>query len=200
MRENHNLQWQIDISVIINKYMQWQFLKGLGIGAFIMAVFMGVFIFLEYIRKSAYYQPNFNSFKYMFFVINILFWLTALCMFLLYAKKYVASYSLNSKEIKMRTRKKGKKNKALHEILFFLNTFTYQTNPAAFSPYALRRSENITIKWKNVRKIIVIPKHQTIIIKGEIGVKMIVFYTQDDKNTVFNAIRSYCPKVQTVER
>jgi len=80
----------------------------------------------------------------------------------------------------------------------FLNTFTYANNPAAFSSETVNKKGIIKIKWKKVRSVVLLKKYQTIIIRGEIGQKMKVFYQRENETVVVEEIKNNFEKITMV--
>nr|WP_321496595.1 hypothetical protein [uncultured Methanolobus sp.] len=193
MSSEKDIEWDIDVSILTNKFILNELLKALGIAALITAAIVGL-ITLPSVLSGDYHSSSSNArdAKYALILIGALFFFTALFIFAYYGNKYMLTYNLDSKGVQTITRENQKaKNSKINFLLIFAGLLT--GNPTAAGTGLLAAShQNQDIKWKKVKKATFYPKSKTIALKAGFGEKSIVFCTPQNYDSVEQYIKNMC--------
>lgn len=189
----NKIEWDIDVSILTNRFILKELLKVLGITTFI-TVSIVLLITLPSVLTGDFHSNSSNAqdMKYASILIGLTFLLTVLFIFVYYGNKYMLSYSINSKSVRTisRTEQRGKNSK-LNFLLIIIGLLT--RNPTAAGTGFLANShQDQDIKWKNIKKTTFYPDSSTITLSAGYGEKSIVFCTEENYGDVSGFIRSMC--------
>lgn len=193
MSTGENIEWDIDVSILTNRFILNELLRVLGIATLITAAIVTLIMLPSILSGSMYTSSsNARDAKYALMLIGILFLFTALFIIAYYGNKYMLSYNLDSRSVSTITRENQKaKNSKINFLLIFAGLLT--GNPTAVGTGFLAAShQNQDIKWKNVKKAIFYPKSKTITLKAGFAEKSIVFCTPENYYSVEQFIRTMC--------
>jgi hypothetical protein len=193
MSSEKNIEWDIDVSILTNKFILNELLKVLGIATLITATIVALIMLPSFLSGSMHStSSNARDTKYALMLIGILFLFTALFIIAYYGNKYMLTYNLDSKGISTITRENQKaKNSKINFLLIFAGLLT--GNPGAAGTGLLAAShQNQDIKWKKVKKATIYPKSKTIALKAGFAEKSIVFCTPQNYDSVEQYIRNMC--------
>lgn len=191
------MKWQIEYSLRNNKYLMRRFLKGLSFAIIVVYGFMiGLMLLgLNSIQNHGFFASGYG---YMFIFISGFFWFTTFFLFLGQMITYTATYQLNEKAIMVRI-KANKPHKVLLGVLDLINTGTYKNQPYNVSIHRLSSQGSLKMTWRKVTRIRVFQKQSTILIKGQLGEKMPVFYTTEQSQAILELLKTYWPKTEIIE-
>ena len=183
------MQWHIEYSIVINAFLRKRFFKQLFIIAGIYHAFFAIMTMVQIQNNN---MTSTSGYYYFLLISLSFFWLITLCMFLIYSIKYNAYYSITQKSISQ-TNKPSKERKKLRALLDFINTATYANQPGNFALSSISRRGKTTIHWKKVRSVRFIKKVHTVVIKGQHGQKMFVFYDPAHETNLQNTLTKIFP-------
>lgn len=193
MSTNEQIEWDIDVSILTNRFIMGELLKVLGIAAGITAatvllISLPAILGGEFVSNSS----NASGMKYTLMLVGILFTLTALFIFAYYGNRYMLSYILDSKSARTISRtEQQNKNSKWNFLLVIIGLLA--RNPTATGTGFLAESrQNQDMKWKNVRKVTFYPHDNTITLSGGYGEKSILFCKKENYGTVSELVRSKC--------
>lgn len=193
MSYQKKIEWDIDVSILTNRFILNELLRVLGIATLITAAIVALIILPSILSESAYStSSNLRDMKYALMLVGILFLFTALFIIAYYGNKYMLSYNLDSESVSTITREKQKaKNSKINFLLILAGLLT--GNPTAAGTGFLAAShQNQELKWKNISKITFYPKSKTIALKAGFAEKSIVFCTPENYDSVEKFIRNMC--------
>lgn len=189
----NKIKWDIDTSILNNKFILKELFRVLGIAILFTATIVFL-ITLPSIFEGQFYSDgtNLSGFKYALMLISLLFLLTALFIFAYYGNKYELTYIMDEKGVETLTRAgQKKKNSKLNFLLIILGLLL--RNPtAAGTGFLANAGQGQVMKWKNVKKVTFYPRSKTVVLSGGYGIKSIVFCTGDNYGKVSSRIRSLC--------
>ncbi|TQD24005.1 hypothetical protein [Methanolobus vulcani] len=193
MSSEKNIEWDIDVSILTNRFILNELLRVFGIATLITAAIVA-FITLPSILSGNAYSTSSNArdAKYALMLIGILFLFTALFIIAYYGNKYMLTYNLDGKGVSTITREnQNAKNSKINFLLIFAGLLT--GNPTAAGTGLLAAShQNQNIKWKNVNKATFYPKFKTIALKAGFAEKSIIFCTPQNYDSVEQYVRNMC--------
>ncbi len=189
----NEIKWDIDVSILTNRFIMKELLKVLGIATFI--TFSIVFLItLPSILSGNFYSNSSNAsdIKYALILIGLLFFFTAVFIFVYYGNKYMLSYRMDSNSVRTISRvEQRSKNSKLNFLLIIIGLLA--RNPTATGAGFLANSrQDQDIKWKKIRKATFYPYSSTITLSAGYGEKSIVFCTKENYDKVSEFIRSMC--------
>ena len=188
------MQWQIDYSLRTNAYLKKRFIIGLAIALVIVYGFLLGLILLGHDRSQSLMASGYGI---MFVFVSVVFWLITGILALTQMITYTAHYQIDNKAIRVRIKAK-KQRKKLLGLLDFINASTYQTHPGNLSIHSIGSQGSLKITCRNIRRIRVIKKYQTAIIKGRPGEKMPVYYSLDQENEVIAFLERHYSKIEII--
>ncbi|MDG6242913.1 MAG: hypothetical protein QCH31_00765 [Methanolobus sp.] len=191
--KDERIEWDIDVSILTNRFILKELLKVLGIAAFIAAGIM-ILIILPSILSGNFYSnsSNIGDMKYALMLIGMLFFFTTLFIFAYYGNRYLLSYNMDEKGIKTISREDQRlKNSKLNFLIVL--TGLLARNPAATGAGFLAASrQDQDMKWKKITKAVFYPKYSTITLHAGYLEKNIVFCTKENYNQISAFIRPMC--------
>ncbi|MBP1908028.1 hypothetical protein [Methanolobus bombayensis] len=193
MSSEKNIKWDIDVSILTNRFILNELLKVLGIATLITAAIVALIMLPSVLSGNVHStSSNVRDMKYALMLIGILFFFTVLFIFAYYSNKYMLTYNLDSKGVSTITRENQKaKNSKINFLLIFAGLLT--GNPGAVGTGLLAAShQNQDIKWKKVKKATFYPKSKTIALKAGFAEKGIVFCTPANYESVTEYIKEMC--------
>ncbi|WMW22019.1 hypothetical protein RE476_11690 [Methanolobus mangrovi] len=193
MDTKNDIKWDIDVSILTNRFILKELLKVLGIATFVTVAIV-LLITLPSILGGDIHSNSSNArdMKYALTLIGMLFFFTALFIFVYYGNMYMLSYSMDSKSVSTisRTEQRGKNSK-LNFLLIIIGLLA--RNPTATGIGFLASShQDQNLKWKNIKKATFHPDSSTVTLSAGYGEKSIVFCTDDNYDEVSGFIRSMC--------
>ncbi len=188
------MQWQIDYSLRTNAYLRKRFIIGLAIALIIVYGFVLVIILFGHDWSQGLVPSGYGVFLG---VVSVLFWFITGIVALTQMITYTAHYQIDNKSIRVRIKAK-KPRKRLLGILDFINASTYQTHPGNLSIHSLGSQGSLKITWRNTRRIQVFKKHQTALIKGRLGEKMPVYYSQEQEKDIIVFLKRVYPEIELI--
>ncbi|MHC1754646.1 MAG: hypothetical protein AB9861_04310 [Methanosarcina sp.] len=189
----NGIRWDIDTSILSNKFILNELLKVLGIAGSVAALIVS-FILLPSILEGQFYSDgtNLSGLKYALMLIGLLFLLTALFIFAYYGNKYELTYTMDEEGVKTLTRAgQEKKNNKVSFFLIILG-FLFRNPTAAGTGFLANAGQNQVLKWKDVKKVTFYPRSNTIVLSGGYCIKSIVFCTGDNYVPVSSRVRYHC--------
>ena len=186
-------KWDIDVSILTNRFIVGELLKVLGIATLITAALV-LLITLPSILDGNVVSGSNNAhgMKYAMILIGITFLLTVLFIFTYYGNKYMLSYILDDKGVSTITREgQRKSNNKLDFLIIVIGLLA--RDPASMGAGFLAYSgQEQDMKWKNVKKATFHPSSSTITLSAGYGEKSIVFCTEKNYDDVSAFVRSMC--------
>jgi len=193
MDTKNAIKWDIDVSILTNRFILKELLKVLGIATFITVAIVFL-ITLPSILSGDFHSNSSNArdMKYALTLIGLLFALTALFIFVYYGNKYMLSYNMDSKSVRTISRTEQRsKNSKLNFLLVIIGLLA--RNPrAAGAGFLASSHQDQNIKWKNIKKATYYPDSSTVTLSAGYGEKSIIFCTEDNYGEVSGFIRSMC--------
>jgi hypothetical protein len=193
MSSEKNIEWDIDVSILTNRFILNELLRVFGIATLITAAIVALITLPSILSGNAYStSSNARDVKYALTLIGILFLFTALFIIAYYGNKYMLTYNLDGKGVSTITREKqNAKNSKINFLLIFVGLLT--GNPTAAGTGLLAAShQNQDIKWKKVKKATFYPRSKTIALKAGFAEKSIVFCTPENYDSVEQYVRNMC--------
>ena len=170
------LKWELKVPIFKNPII----LKQLGI-AFGLPFGILMIIITAITQETRYIA-------YFFILISLLFFLTYLAIMVLYKGKYDVGFVIDEKCIRCYTQKaQARKNKMINSLAFIFGILLGKPGVAGSGLLAQSR-QDVTIKWKNIKKIKYNPKYNMIFIKGNFAETMAVFFTKDNYEKIESEI------------
>lgn len=190
---NDKIKWDIDVSILTNRFIMSELLKVLGIAS-LFTVAIVLLITLPSLLSDNFHSNSSNAsdMKYALILIGLLFVLTALFIFAYYGNRYMLSYKIDNDSVRTITRPEQRKsNSKLNFLLIILGVLT--RNPTAAGTGFLANShQDQDMKWKHVKKVTFYPASGTITLKAGYAEKSIVFCTKENYGEVSEYVRSMC--------
>ena len=193
INNENKIKWDIDTSILNNKYILKELFKFLGIAVLVTATIVFSPI-LPSILDNQFSSDgtNLQGFKYALMLISLLFLLTALFIFAYYGNKYELTYIMDEKGVETLTRPGQKrKNSRVNFVLIILGLL-FRNPTAAGTGFLVNAGQCQVMKWKNVKNVTFYPRSNTVVLSGGYGIKSIVFCTGDNYGQVSSRIRAHC--------
>ena len=189
----NKIKWDIDTSILNNKFILKELFKVLGIAVLVTATIVFLII-LPSILENQFYSDgtNLSGFKYALMLIGLLFLLTALFIFAYYGNKYELTYIMDEKGVETLTRAGQKRKNSRVNFLLIILGLLLRNPTAAGTGFLANAGQGQVMKWKNVKKVTFYPRSNTIVLSGGYGIKSIVFCTGDNYGPVSSRVRSHC--------
>jgi len=193
LNNENTVKWDIDTSILTNKFILNELLKVLGIAFSIMALIVSL-ILLPSILEGNFYSDgtNLSGLKYALMLTGLLFLLTCLFIFAYYGNKYELTYIVDEKGVETLTRTGQKKKNSRVNFLLIILGLLFRNPTAAGTGFLANAGQGQFMKWKDVKKVTFYPRSNTIVLSGGYGIKNIVFCTGDKYGPVSSRIRVYC--------
>lgn len=188
-----DLKWDLDVSILTNKFIMKELLKVLSVATFLTA-FIVLLISLPLILSGDFHYNSSNTrgMKYALILICLMFFLTALLILAYYGNRYMLSYELNSEGVSTITRtEQRKKNNILNILLVVIGLFSRNPTTAG-AGFLASSGQDQDMKWKRVKKAVFYPASNTITVSSGYGEKSIVFCTDENYGNVSDFVRSMC--------
>ncbi|KKH96048.1 hypothetical protein EO95_07275 [Methanosarcina sp. 1.H.T.1A.1] len=193
INNENKIKWDIDTSILNNKFILKELFRVLGIAVLVTTgiVFL---IILPSILDNQFYSDgtNLSGFKYALMLIGLLFLLTSLFIFAYYGNKYELTYVMDEKGVETLTRAGQKKKNSKVNFLLIVLGLLLRNPTAAGTGFLANAGQYQVMKWKNVKKVTFYPRSNTIVLSGGYGIKSIVFCTGDNYGPVSSRISSHC--------
>ncbi|WP_340819328.1 hypothetical protein [Methanolobus sp. WCC4] len=195
MSTERTLEWDIDVSILNNRFIMGEMIKVLGIAAGITAAFV-LLISLPAILDGTVTSNSSNArgMKYALILVGITFLLTALFIFAYYGNRYSLSYTLDSKGVSTITREEQRNRNHKLNFLIVIMGILARSPSAAGAGLLASSHQNQDVKWKKVRKAVFYPARNTITLSAGYGEKSIVFCTGENYSRTAEFARSNCPE------
>lgn len=191
--KDERIEWDIDVSILNNRFIMKELLKVMGIATFITAGIVLLIMLPSILSGNFYYNSsNIRDMKYALMLIGILFFFTALFILAYYGNRYLLSYKMDEKGITTISREdQRRKNSKLNFLIVLAGLLA--RNPAATGAGFLAASrQDQDMKWKKIRKVVLYPKYNTIALHAGYLEKSIVFCTKENYKNISALIRSMC--------
>ncbi|WP_440947935.1 hypothetical protein ACSAZL_06730 [Methanosarcina sp. T3] len=187
------IKWDIDTSILTNKFILTELLKVLGI-AFLVTTLIVSLILLPSILDGNFYSDRTNllEMKYALMLVGLLFLLTALFIFAYYGNKYELTYLMDEKGVETLPRIGQKKKNSRINLLLIILGLLFRNPTAAGTGFLANAGQGQLMRWKNVKKVTFFPRSNTIVLSGGYGIKSIVFCTGDNYGAVSSRVRAHC--------
>ncbi|WP_406662031.1 hypothetical protein V7O66_05625 [Methanolobus sp. ZRKC3] len=190
---NEETKWDIDVSILTNKFIMRELLKVLGIATF-FTVGIVLLITLPSILSGDFYSNSSNTrdMKYASILVGSMFLLTVLFIFAYYGNKYMLSYRMDSKSVSTITREEQRKsNSKLNFLLVIIGLLTMNST-ATGAGFLANSGQDQDMNWKSVKKATFYPSSSTITLSAGYGEKGIVFCTDGNYDDVSGFVKSMC--------
>jgi len=189
----NTFKWDIDTSILTNKFILNELLKVLGIAFSIMALIVSLTL-LPSILEGNFYSDgtNLSGLKYSLMLISLLFLLTALFIFAYYGNKYELTYLMDEKGVETLTRAGQKKKNSRVNFLLIILGLLFRNPAAAGTGFLANAGQGQVLKWKDVKKVTSYPHSNTIVLSGGYGIKSIIFCTEDNYGTISSRVKAHC--------
>ncbi|SFM43444.1 hypothetical protein [Methanolobus profundi] len=194
MNTENTLEWDIDVSILNNRFVMGELMKVLGIAAGITAAIV-LLISLPAILEGTISSNSSNArgMKYALILLGITFLLTALFIFAYYGNKYSLSYTIDSKGVSTLTREDQKSRNNKLNFLIVIIAILARSPSAAGAGFLASSHQNQDVKWKKIKKAKFYPDKNTIALSAGYGEKSIVFCKVENYSRVAELARSNCP-------
>jgi len=193
MNMNDAIKWDIDVSILTNKFILRELLKVLGI-ATLITVFIVLLITLPSVLSGDFTgsSSNLRDMKYALILIGLLFVVTVLFIFAYYGNRYMLSYSLDKNTVSTMSRTEQRsRNSKLNFLLIIIGLLTRNLAATGTGFLANSRQDQI-MKWNNVKKATFYPASNTITLSTGYGEKSIVFCKEENYSEVSEHVRLVC--------
>ena len=171
-----NLEWNINVSILTNRFVMGEVFKVFGISISILGIF-AFLISLPQIFSGHVYTNSSNSrdSKYALILLSIWLLLSAIFILLYYGNRYSIKYIINDKEVWFKTMEnQRKKNRLINTLLMFGGAASGNLSYVGTGLINNSR-QDMGMKFKNVTKAVFYDNKSTITLRGGFGVKMIIF-------------------------
>ncbi len=187
------IKWNIDVSILNNRFIVNELLKVLGISIFGTAAIVLLIMSPSIVSGNiSYGSSNMQGMKYTLLLVGIVFLFTALFIFAYYGNRYMLSYKLDDNGVKTISRQEQRsRNRKINFLLILVGLLA--RNPAATGTGFLAAShQNQDMKWEKVSKATFYPSVSTITLSAGYGEKSILFCTKDNYGQISEFVRSMC--------
>lgn len=190
---NDSIKWDIDVSILTNRFILKELLKAFGIATLFTAALV-LLITLPSILSGDFVgnSSNLRDTKYALILIGLLFVFTVLFIFAYYGNKYMLSYSLDSSVASTLTRTEQRSRNSKLNFLLIIVGLLARKPLAAGSGMLASSHQDQDMKWKKVKKATFYPSSSTITLKAGYGEKSIVFCTEENYDMVAEFVRLHC--------
>jgi hypothetical protein len=191
--KDENIEWDIDVSILTNRFILKELLKVMGIATFITAGIVFLIMLPSIIGGNFYFNSsNMGDMKYALMLIGLLFFFTALFIFAYYGNRYLLSYTMDKKGIRTISREDQRRKNSKLNLLIVLAGLLAR-NPATTGAGLLAASrQDQDMKWKKITKAVFYPKYSTITLHAGYLEKSIIFCTKENYSQISAFIRPMC--------
>lgn len=193
MDKEKTIEWDIDVSILNNRFIMRELMKVLGIAAGITAAIV-LLISLPAILDGTVSSNSSNArgIKYALILVSITFLLTALFILAYYGNRYSLSYTIDSKGVSTITREDQKNRNNKLNFLIVIIGILARSPSAAGAGFLASSHQNQNVSWKKVRKAVFYPDKSTITLSTGYGEKSIVFCTDENYSRIAEFARHNC--------
>lgn len=190
---NDKINWDIDVSILTNRFILKELLKVLGIST-LFTVAIVLLIMLPSVLSGDMHSNSSNAsdMKYALMLIGLLFAFTVLFIFAYYGNRYMLSYSLDSMMASTMSRTEQRSRNSKLNFLLVIVGLLMRNPGAAGTGFLANSRQDQDMKWKNVKKAIFYPGSSTITLSAGYGEKSILFCTKENYGEVSEYVRSMC--------
>ena len=182
------ISWEIDVSLINNKYIARQIITVFGLAILFVLV---ILFLIELFSGTLNLVFLLNLLKIFLLLVAIIAVLTVLGVFLVMGNRYSYRYTLDPDKGIWEKPQAGqrKKNSLVNSFVIFLGLLA--KNPAAAGAGVLAQSrQEQHIKWKDINQVEIDPRKQVIVLKKNKITRMIVFCLPDNYEKVAGLIKA----------
>ncbi len=193
INENNEMKWDIDVSILTNRFIFKELAKAMSISIFITITIV-ILIMLPEIRSGNFHTNAsvYNDTKYALTLIGLVFVLTILFIFVYYGNRYMLSYHLDSKGISTKNQEQqSRKNNKISYLLILAGLLARNPTTAGIG-FLSGSYQDQNISWRSIRKATFYPENNTVVLSSAYGSKCIVFCNSKNYENVSAFIRSMC--------
>jgi len=187
------MKWDIDVSILTNKFIMKELLKVLGIATF-FTVGIVLLIMLPSVLRGDLHSNSSNArdMKYALILIGSMFLLTALFIFAYYGNNYMLSYKMDNKGVMTITRTEQRSRDSKLNFLLVIVGILARNLTAAGAGFLAHSGQDQDMKWKRIKKATFYSASSTITFSVGYGEKSIVFCTKENYSSVSGFVRAMC--------
>jgi hypothetical protein len=176
------IQWEKQVPIFQNRFILKDLLIALGIPFGLLIIILVVLSHGDIFGTDV---------KYALFLIALLFLLTFFFVIVIYNGMYAPGFIINEKGITNYTQSmQRKKNRVINGLLILLGFFS--RNPGAIGMGLLAEGKQcIKIDWKHIRKVQYYPDSNTILVKGDLTQKIVLFCTAENYKQVEEIVKNH---------
>ncbi|WP_292463707.1 hypothetical protein [Methanolobus sp.] len=192
----NSIEWDIDVSILTNRFIMLEVVRALAIAFLFTGMIVSIILLPSLMDGSILTDgTNTSGFGYFLFMVFLLFLLTGVFIFIYYGNRYMLSYSVDEKGVRTLTRKAQRSRNHVANVLLIVMGLLSRNPTAAGAGMMAEGRQDQVLRWNNVRKVMLHPKHHTIVLRGGYGVKSIIFCTHDMYGPVSAFVASHCKAV-----